>query len=267
MQPYSLEFRQRIIDTYAEGNTSQRKLAQRFRVAPSFVQKILKQYREIGSIEPKQRLEQTPTKLNSAQLYILKKIVAANNDATLAELCDLLLQETNIRVGVSTMFRMLKKQDLTLKKTLHPSEKETEQVQIQRCEFWQIMPALLAQDLIFIDETGVDLALTRLGARSPRGSRARGKRPSKRGKRVSIISAINLKEVMAHCQLRGTTDGLAFEAFIAQKLVPKLWKGACVIMDNCSIHKGKEIKALIEAAGAILIYLPPYSPDFSPIEN
>lgn len=116
MQPYSLEFRQRIIDTYAEGNTSQRQLAQRFRVAPSFVQKILKQYREIGSIEPKQRLEQTPTKLNSAQLDILKKIVAANNDATLAELCDLLLQETNIRVGVSTMFRMLDKQDLTLKK-------------------------------------------------------------------------------------------------------------------------------------------------------
>jgi putative transposase len=88
MQPYSLEFRQRIIDTYAEENTSQRKLAQRFRVAPSFVQKILKQYRETGSIEPKQRLEQTPTKLNSVQLDILKKIVAANNDATLAELCD-----------------------------------------------------------------------------------------------------------------------------------------------------------------------------------
>ena len=86
--------------------------------------------------------------------------MAANNDATLAELCELLLQETNIRIGVSTMFRMLDKQDLTLKKTVHPSEKETEQVQIQRCEFFSIIQALLAQDLIFIDETGVDLALT-----------------------------------------------------------------------------------------------------------
>ena len=123
MQPDSLEFRQRIIDTYAEGNISQPKLAQRFRVSPSFVQKILKQYRETGSIEPKQRLEQTPTKLNSVQLDILKKIVAANNDATLAELCDLLLQETNIRVGVSTMFRILEKQDLTLKKNTS-SERE-----------------------------------------------------------------------------------------------------------------------------------------------
>jgi transposase len=123
MQPYSLEFRQRIIDIYAEGNTSQRQLAQRFRVALSFVQKILKQYRETGSIEPKQRLEQTPTKLNSAQLDILKTLVATNNDATLAELCDLLLEETNIRVGVSTMFRMLEKQDLTLKKNTS-SERE-----------------------------------------------------------------------------------------------------------------------------------------------
>jgi transposase len=123
MQPYSLEFRQRIIDTYAEENTSQRQLAQRFRVASSFVQKILKQYRETGSIEPKQRLEQTPTKLNSAQLDILKNLVEANNDATLAELCDLLFQETNIRVGVSTMFRMLKKQDLTLKKNTSSERK------------------------------------------------------------------------------------------------------------------------------------------------
>ena len=123
MQPYSLEFRQRIIDIYAEGNTSQRQLAQRFRVALSFLQKILKQYRETGSIEPKQRLEQTPTKLNSAQLDILKTLVATNNDATLAELCDLLLEETNIRVGVSTMFRMLEKQDLTLKKNTS-SERE-----------------------------------------------------------------------------------------------------------------------------------------------
>jgi transposase len=67
--------------------------------------------------------------------------------------------------------------------------------------------------------------------------------------------------------LLGSTDGLTFEAFISQRLVPKLWKGACVIMDNCSIHLGEEIEAWIKDAGATLIYLPPYSPDFSPIEN
>ena len=65
----------------------------------------------------------------------------------------------------------------------------------------------------------------------------------------------------------GTTDGLKFEAYISQKLVPQLRKGDYVIMDNCSIHKGGEIEELIEAAGAKLIYLPQYSPDFSLLEN
>ncbi len=104
-------------------------------------------------------------------------------------------------------------------------------------------------------------------ARAPKGKRARGERPIKRGKNVSLIGAISLKGVITQLSLIGATDGLTFEAFISQKLVPQLWEGAYVVMDNCSIHKGKEIEALIQAAGANLIYLPPYSPDFSPIEN
>ena len=129
------------------------------------------------------------------------------------------------------------------------------------------MQGILAENLIFIDESGVNLALARLFARAPKGKRARGERPMKRGKNVSLIGAISLKGVITQISLIGATDGLTFEAFISQKLVPLLWKGACVVMDNCSIHKSKEIEELIQAAGANLIYLPPYSPDFSPIEN
>ncbi len=125
----------------------------------------------------------------------------------------------------------------------------------------------MAKDLIFIDESGVNLALTRLFARAPKGQRAYGKRPQKRGENVSLIGAISLNGVVTQINLIGTVDGLTFEAFIAQKLVPQLWVGACVVMDNCSIHKGKEIESLINQAGARLIYLPPYSPEFSPIEN
>ena len=73
--------------------------------------------------------------------------------------------------------------------------------------------------------------------------------------------------MISQYSILGATDGLTFEAYISQILAPQLWDGACVIMDNCSIHKGGEIENIIEAAGAKLIYLPPYSPDFSPIEN
>lgn len=136
-----------------------------------------------------------------------------------------------------------------------------------RLEFWQQVSGFLAKDLIFIDESGVNLALTRLFARSTQGTRARGKRPQQRGKNVTLIGAMSLTGVVTQVSLLGATDGLTFEAFIAQRLVPKLWKGACVVMDNCSIHKAKAIEQWITQAGASLIYLPPYSPEFSPIEN
>lgn len=104
-------------------------------------------------------------------------------------------------------------------------------------------------------------------ARSPKGTRAHGKRPQKRGKNVSLIGALSLQGVVAKTEIMGSVDGLTFEAFIARRLVPNLWQGAWVIMDNCSIHLGQEIERLIQEAGAHLVYLPPYSPEFSPIEN
>lgn len=125
----------------------------------------------------------------------------------------------------------------------------------------------MAEDLVFLDESGINLALVRLFARSTIGQRAYGQRPNKRGQNVSIIGAMSLKGIIAQSSLMGGTDAITFEAFISQKLVPKLWKGAWVIMDNCSIHKGEEIRALIEGVGAKLIYLPTYSPEFNPLEN
>jgi transposase len=85
---------------------------------------------------------------------------------------------------------------------------------------------------------------------------AHSSRPQKRSKNVSMIGAIGLKGVISQYSILGATDGLTFEAYISQKLVPKLEQGDYVIMDNCSIDKGGEIEELIKAAGAKLIYLP-----------
>jgi len=109
--------------------------------------------------------------------------------------------------------------------------------------------------------------MERLYARSLRGERARGKKPRKRGTNVSLLSALSVEKVVASTQVSGSVDGTTFEAFISQKLVPKLWQNACVVMDNAKFHQGEMVRELIEQAGAQLIYLPPYSPEFSPIEN
>jgi len=109
--------------------------------------------------------------------------------------------------------------------------------------------------------------LLRLYARALKGKRARGEKPQKRGRNISIISALSFKEVLASSNIYGSVDGVTFEAFIVKQLVPKLWKNACVVMDNARIHFGEMVKEAIEKAGAKIIYLSPYSPEFSPIEN
>jgi len=140
-------------------------------------------------------------------------------------------------------------------------------VQKLRLEFWEKVRDISVEDLIFIDESGVNLALVRLYARAIKGQRARGTKPHKKGKNISMIGAISVKGVVTSINILGGINKITFEAFVINKLVPKLWKGAVIIMDNCTSHKSKEIEQAIENAGAKLIFLSPYSPDFSPIEN
>ena len=116
MKAYSLDLRQKILDTYLEGKTSQRQLAKQFRVALSFIEKLLRQYRETESIAPKVRLQQTPTKLNQEQLNVLSSIVSENNDATLGELRILLEKQTGVLIGRSTLDRRLRLLNLNRKK-------------------------------------------------------------------------------------------------------------------------------------------------------
>ncbi|MBE9041497.1 IS630 family transposase [Oscillatoriales cyanobacterium LEGE 11467] len=121
--------------------------------------------------------------------------------------------------------------------------------------------------MVFLDEAGVNLSFLRKCARAKPGKRAYAERPHRKGRNVSLIGAISLTGLLTQWSALDSVDALTFDAFIAQKLRPKLWKGAVVVMDNCSIHKSAQIEALVAAVGARIIYLPTYSPDFSPIEN
>lgn len=123
------------------------------------------------------------------------------------------------------------------------------------------------EDLIFVDESGVNLAMTRLYARSPRGTRAFGSAPRNWGDNVTVLSALSIHGPLASMYLAGSTDGAVFLTYLKKVLAPKLWPGAVVVMDNLAAHKVKGVCEVIEAKGARLVYLPPYSPDFNPIEG
>jgi transposase len=267
MKPYSIDLRKKIVEVWKKENISIRKLAERFRVSKSFIQKLIKKSQETGDIRPLPQGGSPPSKLNSTQLVLLVELMEKNNDATLEELCDLLEKATGVRVGKSTMGRISQKLNYSLKKTLYAPEKEKIEVQHKRVEYWEIVRGIKVENLVFIDESGVNLAMVRLYARALKGRRARGERPQKRGKNISIIGALSLEKVLAKATIYGSVNAVTFEAFIVKEVVPKLWKGACVILDNATIHLGEMVREFIEKAGASLMYLPPYCPEFSPIEN
>lgn len=268
MKAYSLDLRQKIVDAYLSGQGSMQRLADRFNVARSFVQKLIHRYQHEGTLEAKPRGGKVPPKLAPEYWPVVKELVEADQDATLEELCEQLEQRTGVRISGSVLCRLLQKLKLTRKKkSLHATQAETERVQSERGDYWEEIRDIPDEDLIFLDETGVNLAMVRLYARALEGERAYGARPENGREHITLIGAIGLTGFLGAMTIDGSVNGDVFRAYIEQVLVPNLWEGARVVMDNSSIHKVEGIRELIEEAGARLIYLPPYSPDFNPIEN
>ena len=109
--------------------------------------------------------------------------------------------------------------------------------------------------------------MTRLWGRATRGQRIPEATPQGRWKVLTILGALSLRGVLAAMTIESATDGDVFLAYLEQILCPKLHPGDLVVMDNLSAHKVAGVRELIESTGAELLYLPPYSPDFNPIEK
>ncbi len=124
MKPHSIEFRQKIIEIHESENISIRQLAQRFCVAKSFIQKLLKQYKETGDIHPQPQGGIPETKLNKEQVIDLIEIIETHNDATLEELCELLEEKVQVRVSRATMGRITQKLNYSVKKKLSTPPKK-----------------------------------------------------------------------------------------------------------------------------------------------
>jgi len=121
-------------------------------------------------------------------------------------------------------------------------------------------------DLVFLDETAAHIAMTPRYARAPRGVRVYGAVPRHRGRNLTLLAALTTAGIGPAMALDGAADGPAFVAYVRAFLVPTLRPGQVVIRDNLAVHKAAEARALIEAAGCRLRFLPPYSPDYNPIE-
>lgn len=146
------------------------------------------------------------------------------------------------------------------------TEQCTAEVVAKREAFLAELHACDPERLIFIDESGSHISMTRTRAWAPKGVRAFGRVPRNRGRATTMIAALSIDGIEAVMTVQGGTTAPVFLRFIDEHLAPKLRSGDVVVMDNLGAHHANGVRERIEAAGARLLYQPPYSPDLNPIE-
>lgn len=153
------------------------------------------------------------------------------------------------------------------KKTLIASEQESQRVKDLRFAYRLWSLTIDPRNLVFIDETGIHLGMTRLYGRATIGERLYDSdAPGNRGQNISLIGGMSIDGLIATLSIVGSVNTEVFLFYIQQVLIPQLWVGAIVLMDNLPVHHASVVREAIEAVGAKLVFLPPYSPDLSPIE-
>lgn len=152
------------------------------------------------------------------------------------------------------------------KKTIHATERDSPRVREARREYRQQIVRFPVKKLKFVDESGLNIAMTRRYGRAARGQRVHDAVPKNFGRNITILGTLSCYGMDAVMTVEGATDATVFRAYVSFVLAPTLRPGDIVVMDNLSAHKVAGIEATITETGARLIYLPPYSPDWSPIE-
>ena len=153
------------------------------------------------------------------------------------------------------------------KKVLIASERDRPDVALKRQEWFSGQHELDPARLVFLDETWVKTNMTRPRGRARRGERLLAKVPHGHWKTTTFLAALRCSGLTAPLVIDGGIDGPTFLAWVRQELVPTLQRGDIVVMDNLSSHKVQGVRDSIEAVGASVSYLPPYSPDLNPIET
>ena len=250
---YSEDLRKKAIDYLSEGNTLES--AHRvFKIGLTTIKRWKKQYKETGSLAKKE-LHRSYKKLNPVKLsaYIEK-----HPDAYLREIGEAFgCTESAVRYALCKL-KITRK-----KKTKVYGERNEE----KRKEFIETLQTLHPEQIIYVDETGMDQFLYREYARAPRGKKVYGVISGKKYKRTSLVAGKSGNKIIAPLQYTGTTDHVLFEYWFEHLLLSAIPAESVIVMDNASFHRKEALRRLAHKANCSLLFLPPYSPDLNPIEN
>jgi transposase len=156
--------------------------------------------------------------------------------------------------------------DYGIKKALHAQEQDRAENLWLRESWRELLSEIDPACLVFLDESGITTEMTRLYGWGLRSERVREAVPAGHWRTLTVLAALTTDGILASMSIESPTDGDVFLAFVEQVLALKLQPGHLVILDNLSSHKVEGVRQAIESRGALLLYLPPYSPDLNPIE-
>ena len=263
MKPLSNDLRERILAAVDRHEGCRRKLAVRFSVNVSTITRLLQLRRETGAVKPRPHAGGVEPTLDPKGLHRLRQLVEKTPDATLEQH----KQNLGISGSIMIVWRGLEKLGITRKKkTLHASEQDRSDVQEERHTFLEEVESIEPKRLVFVDETGVTTAMTPAYGRAPKGERVEASAPAS-WESVTVIAAMDRDGIRAPLAFPGGTTAATFQSYVEQVLVPALRVGDVVVFDNLAAHLRPEVTGAIERAGASVLRLPPYSPDFNPIEE
>jgi transposase len=262
-RPLSLDLRERVAAALAEGSTV-REAARRFGVSVASAVRIGQLARAgRGLAARKIGGHRLPILLGVAEA--LSTRLAAKSDWTVRALAAD-LRADGIKVSHDTVWRFLRRQGLTFKKTLLPSETERPSLARLRTRWRRYQHRLDPARLVFVDETWVKTNMTRARGWSPRGEPLLAKLPHGHWQTLTFLAGLRHDRIVAPCVIDGPINGVSFTAWVEQFLAPTLNRGDVVVADNLGSHKGKAARNAIRSVGAKLFFLPAYSPDLNPIE-
>lgn len=264
MKAYSYDLRERVVRACDEGRGTRQQLADLFGVSTAWIRRLLQRRRETGSFAAQPHAGGPPPKLDPDRCGRLAVLITEQPDATLAELRDRL----GAAVHLSTLARALTRLGLTVKKkVLRAAEHDRPDVRHKRATYRGRAARMDPARFVFLDETGLNTAMTRLRGRAPRGERLVGKVPQGNWQATTLVAGVRPEGLVAPFALTGAMDAATFESYVAQVLVPCLRPGDLVVLDRLSAHRGAAVARAIRRVGAGVWYLPPYSPDYNPIEH
>ena len=198
----------------------------------------------------------------------LLPLIEAEPDLTIEKMQERLLEERGLKASVGMIWTFLDRCGLTFKKkTVHASEQDRPDVHKQREEWFEGQLDLDPAQLVFIDETWASTNMAPMRGWAPKGERLCVGNPDGHWKRTTFIAVPRLTGMTAPMTLDGSINGASFLDYVKRVLAPTLSAGDIVVADNLSSHKSEQVRLAIEAVGAQIRFLPPYSPDFNPIEN